>query len=151
MLPETVGRLAKIKNIVGVKEATGKLERVKQIRDLVGDDFAIYTGDDATSREFCLLGGNGSITVSGNVAPKLVHEMLMAAINGESELAAEIDAKLTGLHNDLFIQSNPIPVKWAVAEMGLMGKGIRLPLTWLSPECEATVRQAMQQAGVITA
>ncbi|MEY4210740.1 MAG: hypothetical protein RLZ92_1121 [Pseudomonadota bacterium] len=151
MLPETVGRLAKINNIVGVKEATGKLERVKEIRDLVGDDFAIYTGDDATSREFCLLGGNGSITVSGNVAPKLVHDMLMAAINGEAELAAEIDAKLTGLHNDLFIQSNPIPVKWAVAEMGLMGKGIRLPLTWLSPECEATVRQAMQQAGVITA
>ncbi len=151
MLPETVGRLAKINNIVGVKEATGKLERVKQIRDLVGDDFAIYTGDDATSREFCLLGGNGSITVSGNVAPKLVHDMLMAAINGEAELAAEIDTKLTGLHNDLFIQSNPIPVKWAVAEMGLMGKGIRLPLTWLSPECEATVRQAMQQAGVITA
>jgi 4-hydroxy-tetrahydrodipicolinate synthase len=151
MLPETVGRLAKIKNIVGVKEATGKLERVKQIRDLVGDDFAIYTGDDATSREFCLLGGNGSITVSGNVAPKLVHQMLMAAINSEAELAAEIDLKLTGLHNDLFIQSNPIPVKWAVAEMGLMGKGIRLPLTWLSSECEATVRQAMQQAGVITA
>ncbi len=151
MLPETVGRLAKINNIVGVKEATGKLERVKQIRDLVGDDFAIYTGDDATSREFCLLGGNGSITVSGNVAPKLVHQMLMAAINGNAELAAEIDVKLTGLHNDLFIQSNPIPVKWAVAEMGLMGKGIRLPLTWLSPECEATVRQAMQQAGVITA
>jgi 4-hydroxy-tetrahydrodipicolinate synthase len=151
MLPETVGRLAKINNIVGVKEATGKLERVKQIRDLVGDDFAIYTGDDATSREFCLLGGNGSITVSGNVAPKLVHQMLMAAINGNAELAAEIDVKLTGLHNDLFIQSNPIPVKWAVAEMGLMGKGIRLPLTWLSPECEATVRQAMQQAGVVTA
>ena len=151
MLPETVGRLAKINNIVGVKEATGKLERVKQIRDLVGDDFVIYTGDDATSREFCLLGGNGSITVSGNVAPKLVHQMLMAAINGNAELAAEIDVKLTGLHNDLFIQSNPIPVKWAVAEMGLMGKGIRLPLTWLSPECEATVRQAMQQAGVITA
>lgn len=151
MLPETVGRLAKINNIVGVKEATGKLERVKQIRDLVGEEFAIYTGDDATSREFCLLGGNGSITVSGNVAPKLVHEMLMAAINGNAKLAAEIDAKLTGLHNDLFIQSNPIPVKWALAEMGLMGKGIRLPLTWLSPECEATVRQAMQQAGVITA
>ena len=151
MLPETVGRLAKINNIVGVKEATGKLERVKQIRNLVGDDFAIYTGDDATSREFCLLGGNGSITVSGNVAPKLVHQMLMAAINGNAELAAEIDVKLTGLHNDLFIQSNPIPVKWAVAEMGLMGKGIRLPLTWLSPECEATVRQAMQQAGVVTA
>lgn len=151
MLPETVGRLAKLKNIIGVKEATGKLERVKQIRDLVGPEFAIYTGDDATSREFCLLGGNGSITVSGNVAPKLVHEMLMAAIQGDADTAAELDSHLAGLHEHLFIQSNPIPVKWAVAEMGLMGKGIRLPLTWLSEECQATVRKAMQDAGVITA
>ncbi len=151
LLPETVGRLAKIPNIVGVKEATGKLERVKQIRELTGADFAIYTGDDATSREFCLLGGNGSITVSGNVAPKLVHEMLTAALCGDSELAAEIDAKLTGLHHSLFIQSNPIPVKWAVAEMGLMGKGIRLPLTWLTPDCFDVVRNAMLQAGVLSA
>ncbi len=82
MLPETVGRLSHVKNIVGVKEATGDLSRVKKIRDLTGDDFAIYTGDDATSREFCLLGGNGSITVTGNVAPKLVHEMIMAGDNG---------------------------------------------------------------------
>lgn len=151
MLPETVGRLAKLHNIIGVKEATGKLERVKQIRDLVGPEFAIYTGDDATSREFCLLGGNGSITVSGNVAPKLVHDMLMAAIQGDAETAAELDSHLAGLHEHLFIQSNPIPVKWAVAEMGLMGKGIRLPLTWLSEECQSTVRKAMQDAGVITA
>jgi 4-hydroxy-tetrahydrodipicolinate synthase len=148
MLPETVGRLSKIPNIIGVKEATGKLERVKQIRDLCGDDFAIYTGDDATSCEFCLLGGNGSITVTGNVAPKLVHEMLFAAMRGEREIAETIDAKLTGLHSSLFIQSNPIPVKWAVAEMGLMEKGIRLPLTWLTEDCFDTVRDAMRQAGI---
>ncbi|OQW79947.1 MAG: 4-hydroxy-tetrahydrodipicolinate synthase [Proteobacteria bacterium ST_bin11] len=149
LLPETVGRLAKIANIVGVKEATGKLERVKQIRDLTGDDFALYTGDDATSCEFCLLGGNGSITVTGNVAPKLVHEMLVAAMSGDRSTAEAIDAKLTGLHSNLFVQSNPIPVKWAVAEMGLMGKGIRLPLTWLTEDCFAIVRTAMHQAGVL--
>ncbi|MDT4292158.1 4-hydroxy-tetrahydrodipicolinate synthase [Methylomonas sp. MO1] len=149
LLPETVGRLAKIDNIVGVKEATGKLERVKQIRDFTGDDFALYTGDDATSCEFCLLGGNGSITVTGNVAPKLVHEMLAAAMAGDRATAEAIDAKLTGLHSSLFIQSNPIPVKWAVAEMGLMGQGIRLPLTWLTEDCFATVSAAMHQAGVL--
>jgi len=148
MLPETIGRLSSINNIVGVKEATGELDRVKTIRDLCGGDFAIYTGDDATSCEFCLLGGNGSITVSGNVAPKLVHEMISAAIQGKKELAESIDTKLTALHEHLFIQSNPIPVKWAVAEMGLMEKGIRLPLTWLTEDCYETVRQAMKQAEV---
>ncbi|MCK9634998.1 MAG: 4-hydroxy-tetrahydrodipicolinate synthase [Methylobacter tundripaludum] len=149
MLPETVGRLSHIKNIVGVKEATGDLSRVKAIRDLTGDDFAIYTGDDATSREFCLLGGNGSITVTGNVVPKLVHEMIMAAIDGDNETALAIDKKLMSLHKNLFIQSNPIPVKWAVAEMGLMGKGIRLPLTWLTEDCFDAVRDAMRQAEVV--
>ncbi|MDD2739168.1 MAG: 4-hydroxy-tetrahydrodipicolinate synthase [Methylomonas lenta] len=150
MLPETVGRLAAIDNIVGVKEATGKLERVKQIRDLTGDEFAIYTGDDATSLEFCLLGGNGSVTVTGNVAPKLLREMLAAAMRGDRATAEALDAKLTGLHNSLFIQSNPIPVKWAVVEMGLMDKGIRLPLTWMTDDCIASVRTAMQQAGVLS-
>lgn len=149
MLPETVGRLSKLKNIVGVKEATGDLSRVQKIRDLCGDEFALYTGDDATSREFCLLGGNGSITVTGNVAPRLVHEMIFAAMNGDAETAQAIDEKLIGLHKALFIQSNPIPVKWAVAEMGLMPRGIRLPLTWLTPDCYDTVRAAMRQAGVI--
>jgi len=149
MLPETIGRLAKIDNIVGVKEATGKLERVQQIRELCGDEFALYTGDDATSLEFCILGGNGSITVTGNVAPKLLHEMIAAAMKGDRATAEELDAKLAGLHSSLFIQSNPIPVKWAVAEMGLMGKGIRLPLTWLSDDCVPSVRAAMQQAGVL--
>jgi 4-hydroxy-tetrahydrodipicolinate synthase len=149
MLPETVGRLSRLKNIVGVKEATGDLSRVPKIRELCGDDFALYTGDDATSREFCLLGGNGSITVTGNVAPKLVHQMLAAAMAGDAESARAIDEKLTGLHKTLFIQSNPIPVKWAVAEMGLMPRGIRLPLTWLTPDCYDAVRDAMRQAGVI--
>jgi 4-hydroxy-tetrahydrodipicolinate synthase len=149
MLPETVGRLSKVDRIVGVKEATGKLERVKQIRDLTGEDFALYTGDDATSLEFCMLGGNGSITVTGNVAPKLLRDMLAAAMRGDRVTAEALDAKLTGLHSSLFIQSNPIPVKWAMAEMGLMGKGIRLPLTWLTEDCMPVVRAAMQQAGVL--
>ena len=149
MLPETVGRLANIDNIVGVKEATGKLERLPQIRALAGDKFAIYTGDDATSREFCLMGGNGSITVTGNVAPKALREMLWAAMRGDRDTAGAIDAKLSELHDKLFIQSNPIPVKWAVAEMGLMGKGIRLPLTWLTDDCVEPVRNAMRLAGVL--
>jgi 4-hydroxy-tetrahydrodipicolinate synthase len=149
MLPETIGRLSHIANIVGVKEATGDLSRVKKIRDLTGPDFAIYTGDDATSREFCLLGGNGTITVTGNVAPRLVHEMIMAALAGDKETALAIDTKLAALHKSLFIQSNPIPVKWAVAEMGLMGKGIRLPLTWLTEDCFDAVRNAMRKAEVI--
>jgi 4-hydroxy-tetrahydrodipicolinate synthase len=149
MLPETIGRLSYMANIVGVKEATGDLSRIKKIRDLVGADFALYTGDDATSREFCLLGGHGSITVTGNVAPRLVHEMLKAAMAGDSATALAIDHKLMALHKNLFIQSNPIPVKWAVAQMGLMDKGIRLPLTWLTEDCFEAVRDAMQLADII--
>jgi 4-hydroxy-tetrahydrodipicolinate synthase len=148
MLPETVGRLSKLPNIIGVKEATGDLSRIKTIRDLAGDGFAIYSGDDATSRAACLLGANGSITVTGNVAPRLVHEMLVAAIKGDAETATALDNKLAGLHKELFIQANPIPVKWAVAALGLMGKGIRLPLTWLTDDCVGPVRQAMQQAEI---
>jgi len=148
MLPETVGRLSKLDNIVGVKEATGDLARITSIRTLVGADFAIYSGDDATSREACLLGANGTITVTGNVAPQLVHEMIMAAIKGDANTALAIDTKLAALHKQLFIQANPIPVKWAVAEMGLMARGIRLPLTWLTEDCFAEVRQAMRQADI---
>ena len=148
MLPETVGRLSKLDNIVGVKEATGDLVRITSIRTLVGADFAIYSGDDATSREACLLGANGTITVTGNVAPQLVHEMIMAAIKGDANTALAIDTKLAALHKQLFIQANPIPVKWAVAEMGLMARGIRLPLTWLTEDCFAEVRQAMRQADI---
>lgn len=149
MLPETVGRLAKVPGIVGIKEATGKLERLQQIRELTGDDFAIYTGDDASSRQFCLAGGNGSITVTGNVAPRMLRDMLAAAMQGDNVTAERLDAGLAALHQSLFIQSNPIPVKWALAEMGLISKGIRLPLTWLSDDCVDNVRAAMRQAGVL--
>ena len=148
MLPETVARLASIKNIVGIKEATGDLIRARKIRDLCGDDFAMYSGDDATACEFCLLVGNGVITVTGNVAPRLMHQMVMAAIGGDRETALSTDANLNRLHKELFIQANPIPVKWAVAEMGLVGKGIRLPLTWLTEDCFETVHGAMKQAEV---
>lgn len=149
MLPETIGRLSHVTNIVGVKEATGQLSRYQEIRDLVGENFAVYTGDDATSREFCLLGGNGTITVTGNVAPRMVHDMIWAAMSGDKETALALDNKLAALHSHLFIQSNPIPVKWAVSEMGLIGVGIRLPLTWLTADCFEIVRDALRQAEVI--
>lgn len=148
MLPETIARLSSVENIIGVKEATGEMDRIPKLRALCGDDFAIYGGDDATAKELMLLGGQGVISVTANVAPKLMHEMSMAAIAGQVELAGELDGKLRGLHSDLFLESNPIPVKWAVAEMGLSPKGIRLPLTWMSTEYEEQVREAMAQAGI---
>jgi 4-hydroxy-tetrahydrodipicolinate synthase len=149
MLPATVARLAGIPNIVGIKEATGKLERAEEIIRLCGPDFLLYSGDDATACDFCLLGGHGVISVTANVAPKLMHELCAAARAGDRNIAGAIDARLAALHRDLFIESNPIPVKWAVHEMGLIKSGIRLPLTWLSENCRATVCSAMRQAGVL--
>ncbi len=149
LLPETVERLSKISNIVGLKEATGDLQRAQEILDACGDSLDIYGGDDATSRELMLMGGRGVISVTSNVAPRAMHEMCAAAIAGEREKAEALDAPLAGLHENLFLEANPIPVKWAVAEMGLMGHGIRLPLTKLSEQHHETLRQAMRQAGVI--
>ncbi|MGD2082501.1 MAG: 4-hydroxy-tetrahydrodipicolinate synthase [Chromatiales bacterium] len=149
MLPETVGRLAAVDNIVGIKEATGDLTRVDRIRELCGDDFVIVSGDDATACELILRGGQGVISVTSNVAPALMQRMCQAALAGDRETAAALDARLAGLHKSLFLEANPIPVKWALAEMGMIGKGIRLPLTWLSEGCHEPVRQAMVQAGVI--
>ncbi len=149
MLPETVARLAEIDNIIGVKEATGDLARVERLRADCGPDFALYSGDDATAREFMLHGGDGVISVTANVAPRLMQAMCEAALAGDRERAESIDAQLAALHRDLFVQSNPIPVKWAIAEMGLCHPGIRLPLTWLTEECEPRVRQAMVQAGLL--
>lgn len=148
MLPETIAKLAQFSNIVGVKEATGDLTRLATIRQLTSPAFAIYSGDDASSREFCLQGGNGSITVTGNVAPHLMHKMLHAAIAGDAQTALALDSQLAGLHKQLFVQSNPIPVKWALTEMGLIKKGIRLPLTWLSETCFESVRNALRLAEV---
>jgi len=149
LLPETVERLAKISNIVGIKEATGDLQRAQEIIDACGDSLDIYGGDDATGRELMLMGGKGVISVTSNVAPRAMHEMCAAAIAGEREKAEALDMPLTGLHEYLFLEANPIPVKWAMAEMGLMGYGIRLPLTKLSEQYHETLRQAMRQAGVI--
>jgi 4-hydroxy-tetrahydrodipicolinate synthase len=149
MLPETVGRLAAVPNIVGVKEATGDLARVPKIRQLAGPDFAIYSGDDATARELMLLGGQGVISVTANVAPGPMHRMSVAALAGRRAEAEAIDATLAGLHKALFVESNPIPVKWALAEMSRIATGIRLPLTWLSEHAQPAVRDAMRQAGIV--
>ncbi len=149
MLPETIARLAKVANIVGVKEATGDLSRLVQIKELVAADFDIYSGDDATGCEFMLSGGHGVISVTNNVAPAAMRKMCDAAIAGQRELAENIDKPLQGLHSNLFLESNPIPVKWAVAEMGKIQQGIRLPLTWLSDEYHEPLRNAMKQAGAL--
>ncbi len=149
MLPETISRLAKIDNIVGVKEATGDIARSRRIHELCGDDFPLYSGEDAIACEVCLQGGQGVISVTANVAPSLMHQMCAAAISGNRELAESIDKSLAALHKQLFIESNPIPVKWAVYEMGLIEKGILLPLTWLHPQYQDKVRDAMRQAKVI--
>ncbi|MEW7979071.1 MAG: 4-hydroxy-tetrahydrodipicolinate synthase [gamma proteobacterium symbiont of Phacoides pectinatus] len=149
MLPETVARLARIPNIVGVKEATGELDRVSEIRERCGEGFDIYSGDDATSRELVLLGGQGTISVTANVAPRAVHEMIAAALAGDGARAEEIDRGLQALHRDLFIEANPIPVKWALAEMGLISRGIRLPLTWLSESKQEILRGSLADAGLI--
>lgn len=149
LLPATVARLAEVPNIIGIKEATGKLERAEEIIRLCGPDFLLYSGDDATACEFCLSGGHGVISVTANVAPRLMHEMCVAARARDRETALAIDARLAALHRDLFVESNPIPVKWAVHAMGLINAGIRLPLTWLSEGCRDAVRNAMQQAGAL--
>lgn len=149
MLPETVGRLSAISNIVGIKEATGDLSRVAALRELCGDDFDLITGDDATSREFILLGGVGTISVTANIAPAAMQRMIAAARRGDADEAARIDAPLAALHRDLFLESNPIPVKWALAEMGRIPRGIRLPLTWFAERYHDQLRQSLVNAGLI--
>lgn len=148
MLPETVIRLSNIKNIIGVKEATGDLSRVAQIKAGVPAEFDLYTGDDASAVDFILAGGHGGISVTANVTPKLCHEVYKVALAGNEEEARRLDTPLAGLHQDLFVESNPIPVKWALAEMGLIGTAIRLPLTVLSEESQPVVKAAMQKAGI---
>lgn len=149
LLPETVVRLAEVPGIVGLKEATGDLERVRGLREGCGPEFALYSGDDATACDFMLLGGDGVISVTSNLAPAQMQAMCEAALAGDRELAHTLNQALDGLHRDLFVQSNPIPVKWGAAELGLCSEGIRLPLTWLSEECHERVRAAMVQAGLL--
>ncbi len=149
LLPETAARLSKIDNIIGIKEATGDLARVTQIKQLCGEDFAIYSGDDATARELLLLGGDGVISVTANVVPALMRRMCAAALAGDRAEAERLDADMAALHCDLFLEANPIPVKWAMSELGRISEGIRLPLTWLSHQHHEAVRQAMRKAGAI--
>jgi len=149
MQPETVERLASISNIVGIKEATGDLERARQILQACGDSLDVYGGDDATCRELMLMGGKGVISVTSNVSPKAMHEMCMAAIAGNAAEALALDTPLAGLHEFLFSEANPIPVKWALAELGLIKPGIRLPLTMLSEKHRKQLHQAMRLAGLV--
>ncbi|MCO7515997.1 4-hydroxy-tetrahydrodipicolinate synthase [Pseudomonas guariconensis] len=149
MQAETVIRLSKVPNIIGIKEATGDLARAKAILEGVSDDFIVMSGDDPTAVELILLGGKGNISVTANVAPREMADLCEAALAGNAEKARAINEKLMPLHKHLFCEANPIPVKWALVEMGLMQPGIRLPLTWLSESCHDVVRQALRQSGVL--
>ena len=149
LLNDAVLRLAQISNIVGIKDATGNIERGSDLLQRAPKDFAIYSGDDASTLALMLLGAHGTISVTANVAPKLMHEMCAAALRGEVARAREINFQLLGLHRKLFVEANPIPVKWAVARMGKMKNVLRLPLTPLSSTAQPQVEAAMRQAGVI--
>lgn len=146
---ETVLRLVSIKNIIGVKDATGNLNIAQDLIKKCPDDFLLYSGDDATAVEFILLGGHGGISVSANVAPKMVAEAYQAAIMGERDLAESINARLASLHQHLFIESNPIPVKWALSKMNKCTHGIRLPLTKLSAPAQTLITQDLLSLEII--
>lgn len=147
---DTVLRLAQIPNIIGIKDATANIERGSDLLRRASRDFAIYSGDDAAGLALMLLGGHGIISVTANVAPRLMHEMCAAALVGDVKRAREINFRLLPLHQKLFVEANPIPAKWACAQMGLIGTGIRLPLTPLATQYHETVREAMRAAQIMT-
>lgn len=146
-LPDTVERLAKHPKIIGIKEATGDMQRLKEIKARVHRNFRLLSGDDFTAREFIDLGGHGVVTVTGNVAPRLMADMCRAQAANDSHAARELDAKLQPLNAAMFLESNPIPVKWALAEMGMISTAIRLPLTPFSETFHEQMREAMTHAG----
>lgn len=148
MSNDTALRLAAIPNVVGIKDATGNIDRACDLIVRAPKNFALYSGDDMTCMATILLGFHGTISVTANVAPRLMHEMCIAASAGDAAKAREIHFRLLGLHRDLFCEANPIPVKWAVEQMGLASAGIRLPLTSLSAAHHERVRAAMRQAGI---
>lgn len=145
---DTVLRLASVRNIVGIKDATGNIERGTDLLLRAPEGFAVYSGDDASSLALLLLGGHGVISVTANAAPKLMHDMCAAALSGDITTARECNARLFALHQKLFIEANPIPVKWVVQQMGLIQGGIRLPLMPLSSQYHDTLRSAMKQAAI---
>ena len=149
--PETIGRLAEHPQIVALKDATGDIERLKQQRALTSDDFLYFSGDDFSVLDFIVNGGHGVVTVSGNVAPAAMAELCRRASAGDTQQAVELDASLQPLNTALFVESNPIPVKWALQQMGLMGDGIRLPLTRYSEQYHEQMKAAMNTAGIVLA
>lgn len=149
MLPDTVLRLSQIDNIVGIKEATGDLDRARELINKVPTDFAVYSGDDATAIELILMGGQGNISVTANVAPTEMAELCRFGLQGDTEAARELQARLMPLHKNLFVEANPIPVKWAMTEMKLIDSGIRLPLTILSEQYHELVRNSLRESGII--
>jgi 4-hydroxy-tetrahydrodipicolinate synthase len=148
---DTVLRLAEVPNIIGIKDATANMERCSDLLRRAPEGFAVYSGDDASGLALLLLGGHGVISVTANVAPRLMHDMCVAAAAGDLRLARSLNNKMLPLHQKLFVEANPIPVKWAVAQMGLIGTGIRLPLTPLAAQFHDTVREAMRAADIIAA
>lgn len=146
---ETVLRLTQVPNIIGIKDATGDIGRGAMLIRDVPEDFVVLSGDDPTAAALMLLGGRGNISVSANVAPKLMHELCTAAIAGDAVRTRQINAQLATLNHVLFLEANPIPVKWAAAEMGLIQPGYRLPLTSLGKQYHAAVRQSLQDLGLI--
>lgn len=149
MLPETVARLADVEQIVGIKEATGCMDRLKAIQSQVSEDFLLFSGDDITALEFMKLGGHGEISVTANVMPKATAQMCELIAEGQVEEAKAIDDTLMPLHKALFLEANPIPVKWAVAKLGLMENTIRLPLTLLDEPFIPELERAMEQSGAL--
>lgn len=147
---ETVLRLARVPGIIGIKDATGNIERGSDLIRRAPADFAVYSGDDASGLALMLLGGKGVISVTANVAPGLMHELCAAALSGDLVRARELNLRLLPLHQKLFVEANPIPVKWALAEMGRIGTGIRLPLTPLSETHHHTLRTALAEAGILS-
>ena len=145
---DTVIRLASVKNIVGIKDATGNLKRGADLLKRLPRDFAVYSGDDGTGLALMLMGGHGVISVTANVVPKVMREMCDAALSGNLAQARSINNALIGLHRHLFVEANPIPVKWVLEQMGLVGPGMRLPLTPLAEQHHALLRTAMHQAGI---
>jgi 4-hydroxy-tetrahydrodipicolinate synthase len=149
MSNETTLRLAEIDNIVGVKDATNDIDRGCDLIDRSPDGFSIYSGEDGTACQLMLAGGKGTISVTANAAPKLMHEMCVAAVAGDTDTATILNNQLADLHAALFFQSNPIPAKWAVCQQGLIGSGIRLPLIPLAEQYHDDVRAALQKADVL--
>jgi 4-hydroxy-tetrahydrodipicolinate synthase len=145
---DTTLRLAQVPGIIGIKDATGNIERGTDLIRRLPRNFALYSGDDATALALILLGGHGTISVTANVAPKLMHQMCAAALVGDVKKARELNQRLLPLHQRLFVEANPIPVKWALAEMGVISHGLRLPLSPLSEKFHQTVREALHEAGI---